>query len=166
MPTYDRNGRLSGAPAEEKPQTGDTSPATGNDSQMLDEGEQAEVRRLRATDRKVRQHEQAHLAAGAGITRGGANFSYKRGPDGVLYAVGGEVSIDTSGGKTPEETIAKMKRVKAAALAPADPSPQDRRVAAAAAARASRASAELAAIRRDESGEGPDPDSDGADRQI
>ncbi|HEX6736041.1 MAG TPA: putative metalloprotease CJM1_0395 family protein, partial [Azonexus sp.] len=43
-----------------------------------------------------------------------------------------DVSIDTSPGRTPEETIAKARQIRAAALAPADPSTQDRRVAAAA----------------------------------
>ena len=33
-------------------------------------------------------------------------------------------------GKTPEETIENMKIIKAAALAPTDPSPQDLKVAA------------------------------------
>jgi hypothetical protein len=44
--------------------------------------------------------------------------------------VAGEVGIRISPGRTPEETIRIAARVRAAALAPADPSPQDRRVAA------------------------------------
>lgn len=97
------------------------------------EAEQREIERLRETDRRVRQHEQAHLAAGGTYVRGGAQFSYVRGPDGKMYATGGEVSIDVSPARTPEATIAKMQQVRRAALAPADPSPQDRSVAAAAA---------------------------------
>jgi hypothetical protein len=47
-----------------------------------------------------------------------------------MYAVGGEVSIDTSPVKgDPQATIAKMEAIKRAALAPADPSGQDRSVA-------------------------------------
>jgi len=88
---------------------------------------------LKKTDRAVRAHEQAHLAAAAGLAVSGATFSYQRGPDGQQYAVGGEVSIDASPGRTPEETIDKAKSIQAAALAPVDPSAQDRAVAARAA---------------------------------
>lgn len=92
--------------------------------------EKKDIENLQKTDQKVRAHEQAHLAAGAGLVRGGASFEYIRGPDGKMYAVGGEVKIDISpvSGK-PDETIRKMQRVIAAALAPVDPSPQDRAVA-------------------------------------
>ncbi|MFZ5772712.1 MAG: putative metalloprotease CJM1_0395 family protein, partial [Thermodesulfobacteriota bacterium] len=51
--------------------------------------------------------------------------------------------IDTSKGTTPAETVAKMMRVRAAALAPANPSPQDRKVAQAAALTMSEARLEL-----------------------
>jgi hypothetical protein len=83
------------------------------------------------------------MAAGAGIVRGGASYSFQKGPDGRDYAVGGEVSIDTGEGKTPEETIIKMERVRAAALAPANPSGQDIRVAADATSKAAKARMEL-----------------------
>ena len=92
--------------------------------------EQSDVDELKNIDRNVRAHEAAHMAAGAGLVKGGATYSYRTGPDGVRYAVGGEVSIDMSTEKKPEATIAKMERIKAAALAPSDPSPQDRSVAA------------------------------------
>ena len=84
------------------------------------------------------------MAAGAGIVRGGASFSYQTGPDGRDYAIGGEVSIDTGDGKTPQETISKMERVRAAAMAPASPSGQDIRVAADAASNAANARIEMA----------------------
>ncbi|EXI72179.1 MAG: SprA-related family protein [Candidatus Accumulibacter sp. SK-11] len=80
--------------------------------------------------------------------RSGASFSYAIGPDGQRYAVGGEVGIDTSPGRSPEETLDKAARIRAAALAPADPSPQDRQVAAMATRMAMQASMELA-LRRD-----------------
>ena len=99
---------------------------------------------LQKTDRAVRAHERAHLAAAAGLAVGGATFSYQRGPDGQQYAVGGEVSIDASPGRTPEETIAKAASVQAAALAPVDPSAQDRAVAARAAQMKLQAELELA----------------------
>ena len=85
---------------------------------------------LAARDREVRAHEQAHLAAAGGLAVSGASFSYQRGPDGVNYAIGGEVRIDTSPGRTPEETISRAQIIRSAALAPSDPSAQDRAVAA------------------------------------
>lgn len=98
----------------------------------LSAGEQKQLQKLKETDRKVRQHEMAHLAASGGIAVSGANFQYQRGPDGVNYAIGGDVKIDTSRESTPQATINKAQRIVAAALAPADPSPQDRSVAASA----------------------------------
>jgi len=95
--------------------------------------EQAQVQRLQQVDRQVRQHEQAHLAVAGAYARGGANYSYTTGPDGRQYATGGEVSMDVSPERTPEATIRKMETVKRAAVAPANPSSQDRTVYAAAA---------------------------------
>lgn len=95
--------------------------------------EQLKTMELQSADTKVRAHESAHIAAGGGIVRGGASFTYTEGPDGKMYATGGEVPIDTSEGKTPQETIAKARQIASAALAPSDPSPQDYKVAATAA---------------------------------
>ena len=91
---------------------------------------QQQIKKLQKVDQKVRQHEMAHLAAGAGVTKSGPHYQYVKGPDNKLYAVGGEVPIDVSPAQTPQQTIKKMEKVIAAALAPADPSPQDLRVAA------------------------------------
>ena len=91
--------------------------------------EQAEITQLAARDREVRSHEQAHAAVG-GQYAGAPRYELERGPDGVSYAVGGEVSIDVSPAATPQETILKMQIVRRAALAPSEPSPQDRSVAA------------------------------------
>lgn len=99
---------------------------------------------LKARDQEVRAHEAAHMAAGGSLVKGGASFSYQRGPDGGLYAVGGEVSIDTSPERDPRATLAKAERIRAAALAPSDPSSTDRAAAAAASAMAAQAAAELA----------------------
>lgn len=106
--------------------------------------EQKVVDKLKARDREVRQHEQAHLSAAGGLAVSAASFEYERGPDGKNYAVGGEVSIDTSPGRTPDETIDKAQRIRAAALAPAEPSGQDRAVAAAASQMAQAAQMEKA----------------------
>ncbi len=98
----------------------------------LSEEEIKEVAELKARDKEVKTHEQAHLTAAGSLAMGGASYEYQQGPDGIKYAVGGEVSIDTSPASTPEETIQKMQQVKTAALAPAEPSTQDRKVASAA----------------------------------
>ncbi len=110
---------------------------------------QAEVRQLSARDQEVRTHEQAHVAAG-GQYAGSPVYEFKRGPDGISYAVGGEVSISVSRESTPEATIRKAEIIKRAALAPAEPSPQDRRVAAMAGQMEAQARAELVAQRRTE----------------
>ncbi|PKO56902.1 MAG: hypothetical protein CVU28_01240, partial [Betaproteobacteria bacterium HGW-Betaproteobacteria-21] len=90
------------------------------------------IAQLQQRDREVRAHEQAHISAGGGLITSGASFTYQTGPDNKRYAIGGEVGIDTSPGRTPEETLDRAARIRAAALAPADPSAQDRQVAAAA----------------------------------
>lgn len=102
--------------------------ASGNDQLTPEQQRQVDV--LKQTDRKVRAHEQAHLSAGAGLVRGGPSFTYAVGPDSRRYAVAGDVSIDTTPGRIPEETVSKARHIRATALAPADPSAQDRRVAA------------------------------------
>ena len=102
------------------------------------------VQELKQRDREVRQHEQAHIAAGGSHVRGGAQYQYERGPDGRFYAVGGEVQIDTAPVPgDPAATIRKLEAVQRAASAPADPSGQDRSVAAAAARGIAEARAEL-----------------------
>ena len=89
---------------------------------------------LQLRDREVRAHEAAHKAVGGGHV-GGASYTYQQGPDGRQYAIGGEVSVNmSSAGSNPEAIIAKMNQIRAAALAPADPSSQDHAVAAAASA--------------------------------
>jgi len=96
----------------------------------LSSEEKKQIAELKARDNEVRAHEAAHVAAGGQYIRSGASYQYQTGPDGGRYAVGGEVSIDTSAVKgDPEATIAKMQVVKRAAAAPASPSGQDRAVA-------------------------------------
>jgi hypothetical protein len=113
--------------------------AAQQDSEIL-----RQISDLRIRDQEVRSHELAHLAAAGGIAKGGPTFDYQRGPDGKLYAVGGEVQIDTSGVPgNPEATLQKAEQIQRAALAPAQPSAQDRSVAVAAAAMAAEARAEI-----------------------
>ncbi|MEM1185510.1 MAG: putative metalloprotease CJM1_0395 family protein [Planctomycetota bacterium] len=111
---------------------------------QLSDDEQAEVTKLQARDTEVRTHEQAHVSAAGALFRGGPFYEYKTGPDGKEYAVAGRVNIDTSEGNTPEETIAKAQQIRRAALAPAEPSSTDQRVAAEASSMESKARQELA----------------------
>lgn len=108
----------------------------------LSKEELEEVRELKARDREVRAHEQAHASAG-GAHAGSPRYEFTQGPDGARYATGGEVSIDVAPVPgDPEATIRKMSQVRAAALAPADPSPADRAIAQEATATAAQARAE------------------------
>jgi hypothetical protein len=131
------------APGEAAAAGGGSARAQRTDS-PLSEADQQKVRDLQQRDREVRAHEMAHVAAGGSLVRSGASFTYETGPDGQRYAIGGEVSIDSSPGRTPEETRSKAERIKSAALAPADPSAQDRQVAALATRMAMQASMEQA----------------------
>ena len=112
-------------------------------AKSLSEAELKEVRELSQRDNEVRAHEQAHKSA-AGSHGGSISLTYKQGPDGKRYAVEGEVPVDLSAVKgDPEATVAKMEQIHRAALAPAQPSSADRRVAARAAQKASKARQEI-----------------------
>ena len=104
--------------------------------------EQRIVTELQAADTNVRAHEAAHMAAGGGLTSP-ASYTYERGPDNKMYAVAGEVGISTSEGNTPQESLNKAQTIRRAALAPADPSPQDLKVAAQAASMEMNARAQI-----------------------
>ena len=119
-------------------------------AQELTEEEQKEVEDLKKRDTEVRKHEQAHLAAAGQYANGGAQFEFTTGPDGRQYATGGEVSISVSEERTPEATITKAQIVRRAALAPAEPSSQDRSVAAQASKMEMSARRELAEARVEE----------------
>lgn len=113
--------------------------------QALTPEEEQVVQELKQRDQEVKNHEMAHLAVAGQYARGGASYSYQQGPDGRRYAIGGEVPIDMSEEKTPEETVQKMRAIKRAAMAPAEPSSADRSVAANATAMESKAQQELQA---------------------
>jgi len=105
--------------------------------------EAIEIRELQIRDREVRAHEAAHAAAG-GSYAGAPKYDYERGPDGRTYAVGGSVSIDISPiPGDPQATLQKAQQVRAAALAPAQPSAQDLKVAQQAQAMATEARSEI-----------------------
>ncbi|PKO01187.1 MAG: hypothetical protein CVU42_01350 [Chloroflexi bacterium HGW-Chloroflexi-4] len=118
---------------DKESQGGEKTESTSGLSQLSSE-ESQQVAELKSRDQEVRTHEMAHMMVGGNLVRKGASYTYQTGPDGQRYAVGGEVSIDSSAvSGDPSATIRKMQQVKRAALAPAEPSSQDRAVAAAAA---------------------------------
>lgn len=117
--------------------------------QALAEAELQQIRELKQRDQEVRAHEQAHVSTG-GSHVGSADFTYQQGPDGVRYAVGGEAPVDlTEVASDPDATLAKMEQVQRAALAPVEPSSQDRQVAAQAGQIAAQALSELSDQQRE-----------------
>lgn len=138
--------------AQAQAEDAEESAEESSDPQELTQEEQEQVKELSDRDREVRAHEQAHVAAAGPYARGGPSYEYQRGPDGKRYAIGGEVQIDTSPvANDPEATIRKAQVVKRAALAPAEPSDQDRRVAAEAVQMEMQARQEMTEQRRAES---------------
>ncbi|MEA3406213.1 MAG: putative metalloprotease CJM1_0395 family protein [Pseudomonadota bacterium] len=117
---------------------------TNSSTELSDEAKQV-INQLKARDAEVRAHEMAHQAAAGGYSTGGASYSYQVGPDGRRYAIGGEVSIDVSPvAGDPEATLQKAMVVQRAALAPAEPSSQDMKVASSAIQMANQARVEIA----------------------
>tara|TARA_Y100000588_G_scaffold275624_1_gene291894 strand:- start:228 stop:827 length:600 start_codon:yes stop_codon:yes gene_type:complete len=108
--------------------------ANTKEDPLEDSKVRAQVAELQQVEDKVIAHEQAHMAAGGEFT-GGASYGYTVGPDGKRYITSGEVSISIPSGGNPESTLHALERVKAAALAPSDPSGQDQKVAASASAK-------------------------------
>ncbi len=141
--------------AEESGETedGEASSAAGEQELSLEEKQQ--VQELQSRDAEVRAHEAAHLAAGGAHTRGGASFTFTTGPDGKQYATGGEVGIDTSPvAGDPEATAAKARTIRAAALAPANPSGADRAIAASASQMEAQAMMDIATEQREQASGG------------
>jgi hypothetical protein len=128
--------------AEPAQRTRATDPA-----QELTTDDERVLQLLKQRDTEVRAHEQAHVAAGGRYVTSSASYSYQTGPDGQRYAIGGEVGIDTASvSEDPAATLEKARTVRRAALAPAEPSGQDLRVASAAATMATNALSDLSEL--------------------
>lgn len=102
-------------------------------TQGISDEDKSAISRLKMIENEVIAHEQAHKSAGGSIA-GAASYSYSIGPDGKRYITGGEVSLRTPATDDKEQKVNLLNRVKQAALAPAQPSSQDIRVAAGASA--------------------------------
>ncbi|MFW1677502.1 putative metalloprotease CJM1_0395 family protein [Pontibacter sp. JAM-7] len=117
-------------------------------SYKTDAAQQSLVRELARRDLEVRTHERIHASVGGRYTSA-PSFTYERGPDGRLYAVSGEVQIDTTSiPGNPQASLEKAQVIQRAALAVPDPSPADRNAAAQARAMAAAAQAEIARLDR------------------
>lgn len=99
------------------------------DKASLEREKQQIISELSKRDQEVRTHEQAHASVG-GRYASAPSYEMTEGPDGREYATGGHVNIDTSPvADDPEATLDKSQIVERAALAPAQPSDQDLKVA-------------------------------------
>ena len=124
--------------------------AQNTDQKNRELAEQLEIQGLAARDREVRAHERAHAAVG-GQYASAPTYQYQRGPDGINYAIAGEVKISAGPvAGDPQATVEKAQVVRRAALAPAEPSAQDRQVAAQATKMEMQALAELAVLQQEE----------------
>ena len=85
-------------------------------------------------------------------TQGAENQAASRNAAG-RYATGGEVGISFGEGRTPEETLRNAETARRAALAPAEPSGQDQKVAAKASQLAAQARREIQEANREEGGD-------------
>ena len=120
-----------------------TDEAIADSNGELSPTEEEQVRKLKESDTRVRAHEMAHKAAAGSLAAGGPYYDLQRGPDGQNYAVGGEVPIRLPETTDYKEAIKDAQQAERAALAPADPSPDDYAAAAAFRQRALEARAKL-----------------------
>lgn len=150
-PEDDNNtSTVTGTPQEsEEEKNVDPNTPRASNGEPLSEEEQAELQDMKSRDEEVRVHEQAHQSAG-GQYASAPHYEYENGPDGKRYITDGSVNIDVGEESDPQATIAKMQVVKRAALAPAQPSAQDRRVYAEASQKEAEARRELNEQRQEE----------------
>ena len=116
---------------------------------------QQQVKQLMQTDKEIRTHEQAHKAVGGSLA-GPVTYQYTTGPDDKKYAVSGEVPINTPQVEDADDMVTILEKVRQAALAPAQPSAQDLRVAANASAQIQQLRGEVTSEGVDEAEEIPD----------
>lgn len=128
----------------------------------LSQKEQQEISQLKITDAKVRAHEHAHKSTAAGLTTSGPNYEYETGPDGQKYAVAGDVNVGYQHSSDPRVNLRNAQKLKAAALAPAEPSSQDRSVARKADMEIAKAQQEI----REEENKQTDETSSGSDNEA
>lgn len=134
-------------------------PQSPGDTLDLSAEAKAQLRKLKQRDAEVRAHERAHMAAAGGNAVGGPHYECQKGPDGKQYAIGGHVDISISSvDGNPDESEKNAREARRAALAPGQPSSQDRAVAAQAANMEARAKTEKLEEQKEEKTEDGFPD--------
>lgn len=123
----DKTNSVQGQPSSDEAQENKNT-TTQSKNDLTPEQEQ-EVAKLKARDAEVKTHEQAHLSAASGISASAPTYTYETGPDGEKYAIGGEVSITVVQTGNPQKDLQSAQTMRAAALAPSQPSSQDLSVA-------------------------------------
>lgn len=154
-PTYERPTPVDATTTETaagsgKSDNGQQESAGREQAEQKQQAQARDIEALQKRDKEVRTHEEAHRAAG-GQYASAPSYEYTTGPDNKRYVTDGEVSIDVSEAATPAKTIQKMEQVRKAALAPAQPSAQDMKVASEATQAISRAKSELVEEKADDS---------------
>ncbi len=81
--------------------------------------------RYKDSDAQIRQHEQAHASS---LTASTPDYDYQVGPDGKLYATGGEVRIDTSIPDDEKAAAFKLSQMQDASSAPNELSAADAQI--------------------------------------
>jgi len=125
-----RNGRADGlitrpiVPHTANAQTSRSDNTAARGPGQLSPAEKREVAELQERDREVRNEENRHKAA-AGKFAGEPQYTYRRGPDGKLYAVEGKVPINVDVTGTSDERKTALRRVEAAAVSVQSPSAGD-----------------------------------------
>ena len=128
----------------------DLGKSTDSTGLRLSDEDKRLIRELPKRDQEVRAHERAHKTAAGSLARGSATYTFQSGPDGRRYAIGGEVHIDVSPGRTPEESLEKASRIRSAASAPSQTTAQENSVATDAARLEAEARKELQENRRED----------------
>lgn len=82
--------------------------------------------RYKQSDAQIRLHEQTHSAASSYAST--PDYDYSVGPDGKLYATGGEVRVDTSIPKDKEAAAHKLSEIDNISSAPNDLSAADAQI--------------------------------------
>lgn len=132
------------------PDTAEQDKAAAAQDEAINREQQRIVNELAARDREVRAHEAAHIFVGRQYVVSGPSYTYQQGPNGRNYAIGGEVQLDVSAEAEPRSTLSKAETVRRAALAPVEPSAQDRLVASRATQLAAQARVAIAAEQRNQ----------------
>ena len=83
------------------------------------------LRELQQADATVRSHEGLHFRAAGGVASGIPQYQYTVGPDGRLYATGGNVEVRSTPTADRDKALEQAANISRAATAPGDASVQD-----------------------------------------